>query len=226
MAEEKGIVYILTNPCLDGWVKIGMTARNDIKRRLDELNRPANIPLMFRAYALYHVNDPAEVEKNIHALIDLVDDSLHAREVAGTGKIREREFFKISPERAYEIFKRVAKLRGDGECLELVEASDNELAEEEIASTSRLKNFQFSMVGIPVGAEIAFIKDESITATVENERNRISYKGQITTMSSLAAYLMGKPGRQYQGPKFFTYEGEALSDRRARMEAENEIGQE
>lgn len=30
----KGLVYILTNPCLDGWVKIGMTERNDIERRL------------------------------------------------------------------------------------------------------------------------------------------------------------------------------------------------
>ena len=27
---EKGFVYILTNPCLDGWVKIGMTERDDI----------------------------------------------------------------------------------------------------------------------------------------------------------------------------------------------------
>ena len=26
---EKGLVYILTNPCLDGWVKIGMTDWND-----------------------------------------------------------------------------------------------------------------------------------------------------------------------------------------------------
>jgi len=30
----RGIVYTLTNPCLDGWVKIGMTNRNDIKTRL------------------------------------------------------------------------------------------------------------------------------------------------------------------------------------------------
>ena len=28
----KGLVYILTNPCLDGWVKIGMTSRNGMKQ--------------------------------------------------------------------------------------------------------------------------------------------------------------------------------------------------
>ena len=42
---EKGLVYILTNPCLDGWVKIGMTERDDIESRLRELNSPTNIPL-------------------------------------------------------------------------------------------------------------------------------------------------------------------------------------
>jgi len=67
---SKGIVYILTNPSLDGWVKIGMSTRNDIDARLAELNRPANIPLSFRAYAIYEVDKPHEVEKNIHNLFD------------------------------------------------------------------------------------------------------------------------------------------------------------
>ena len=39
---SEGLVYILTNPCLEGWVKIGMTGRNDIERRLQELNAPPN----------------------------------------------------------------------------------------------------------------------------------------------------------------------------------------
>lgn len=107
---SKEVVYILANPCLDGWVKIGMTERNDINKRLNELNSPPNIPLMFRAYALYRVDDPLDVEKDIHELIDMIDDSLHARETLSSGRIREREFFKISPERAYMVFKKVAKL--------------------------------------------------------------------------------------------------------------------
>lgn len=50
---EIGFVYILTNPCLDGWVKIGMKERDDIERRLRELNSPTNIPLSYRCYATY-----------------------------------------------------------------------------------------------------------------------------------------------------------------------------
>ena len=104
----KGIVYILTNPCLDGWVKIGMTERDDIETRLRELNAPTNIPLSFRCYATYEVDKPLEVEKHIHSIIDRIDDSLHARETLENGRIREREFFKISPETAYGIFKDIA----------------------------------------------------------------------------------------------------------------------
>ena len=50
---EKGLVYILTNRCLEGWVKIGMTERDDIESRLRELNSPTNIPLSYRCYATY-----------------------------------------------------------------------------------------------------------------------------------------------------------------------------
>lgn len=82
---SKGLVYILTNPCLDGWVKIGMTQRNDIEKRLQELNTPTNIPLSFRCYATYEVENPEQVEKSIHRLIDKIDNTLHAREILDNG---------------------------------------------------------------------------------------------------------------------------------------------
>lgn len=109
----------MTNPCLDGWVKIGMTERDDIEDRLKELNTPTNIPLSFRCYATYEVEDPLQVEKRIHNIIDRIDNSLHARETLDNGRIREREFFKISPETAYGLFIDIANLRGDLDNLKL-----------------------------------------------------------------------------------------------------------
>jgi hypothetical protein len=94
---NKGIVYILINPCLEGWVKIGMSDKNDIKDRLAELNSPANMPLSFRAYALYHVENPRTVETAIQKIIDTIDFELSSREKADTGRVRVREFFRISP---------------------------------------------------------------------------------------------------------------------------------
>ena len=35
--ENKGIVYLLTNECMPGIVKIGMTSRADMDNRLKEL---------------------------------------------------------------------------------------------------------------------------------------------------------------------------------------------
>ena len=59
-----GLVYILTNPCLDGWVKIGMTDRNSVDERLNELNNSTSIPLSFRCYATYNVErNSREVEQ-------------------------------------------------------------------------------------------------------------------------------------------------------------------
>lgn len=87
---SKGIVYILINPCLDGWVKIGMTERSDIDGRLKELNTPTNLPLSYRCYAAYEVEQPLEVEKRIHSIIDRINDTLHAREQLENGRIRCR----------------------------------------------------------------------------------------------------------------------------------------
>lgn len=152
-----GLVYILTNPCLDGWVKIGMTERNDIERRLEELNAPPNIPLSFRCYAVYQVNDPHKVEKSIHSIIDKIDDSLHAREQLNNGRIREREFFKISPEAAYGIFKDIAMLRGDVDKLKLYTPTSDQALEQEVAEerTKRANN-SFEQLQIRIGEEIFF----------------------------------------------------------------------
>ena len=117
----KGLVYILTNPCLDGWVKIGMTERNDIKKRLKELNSPTNIPLSFRCYATYTVENPLEVERHIHSIIDKIDNSLHAREQLENGKMREREFFKISAEGLW-YFQRHCRSEGRFRKFEIIRA--------------------------------------------------------------------------------------------------------
>ena len=212
----KGIVYILTNPCLDGWVKIGMTNNSGIQERLDQLNTPPNIPLSFRAYALYRVDNPGEVEKDIHELIDMIDDSLHARETLASGKIREREFFQISPEKAFSIFKKVAKLRGDSSSLELVEASREEQEEERLIK--RRPKFSFEMLDIPIGAELVFIRDDSETCTVIDAGNSVLYKEASTTLSALASKLLS--WSSVQGPSYFSYNGEVLSDRRKRIEDE------
>lgn len=215
MTETNGIVYVLTNPCLDGWVKIGMTQRDELDKRIDELNG-TNIPLSFHAYAVYHVENPLAVETAAHNIIDAIDNSLRARDTSSDGKVHQKEFFRITPETAYRVLREIARARGDMDKLELCDLSDEALADAEIADAgSRRSPFRFSMVGLKLGDQIAFIKDENETAIVCDD-SHVRYKGRKRTLSDLAATLMRHPSKSYPGPRFFTYEGEALSDRRSR----------
>ena len=220
------MVYILTNPCLDGWVKIGMTERNDIERRLRELNSPTNIPLSYRCYATYEVENPLEVEKRVHSIIDRVDDSLHAREQLNNGRIREREFFKISPETAYGIFKDIAALRNDTDNLKLYRPTQEQSQEEEIAEArTKRSNNSFRLLNIGVGEKIAFLHDDSVVAKVINDKNKIEYENDIYSVTALAKKLLierygWSEDLHVNGWKYFTKNGLTLSDLRDRIESE------
>ncbi|MCL2147559.1 MAG: GIY-YIG nuclease family protein [Synergistaceae bacterium] len=221
---SKGIVYILTNPSLDGWVKIGMSTRNDIDARLAELNRPANIPLSYRAYAIYEVDKPQEVEKHIHNLFDIIDENLHARETLSGGRVREREFFRISPEKAFAVFINIANLRGDMESLTRITPNEEQIEEEEIAEQiDRRPNFRFSMLQIPVGSELRFLYDDSVICHTKDIINKIEYEGVEHTLSGLARILVAESrglnrSHSVAGPRYFTYQGSTLADLRNTQE--------
>lgn len=220
-----GLVYILTNPCLEGWVKIGMTECNDIERRLQELNAPANLPLSFRCYAVYEVENPAKVETRIHSIIDRIDDSLHAREQLDNGRIREREFFRISPEAAYGIFKDVAVLRGDEDKLKLYTPTERQSQEQELAERrTKRSNSSFALLGIHVGEEIAFLYDESITARVFDRKNQVEFEGQRYSVTGLASKILSErygwsSNLHVNGWRYFTKDSITLSDMRDNVES-------
>jgi hypothetical protein len=212
---EKGIVYILINPCLEGWVKIGMSDKNDIKDRLAELSNPANMPLSFRAYALYHVENPKTVETAIQKIIDTIDFDLRSREKSDTGRDRVREFFRISPEKAFDIFKEVAKLRGDADSLELIEPSEDEQEQEAIVQQRRSK-LNLKDIGVPNGAELTFVNDETITCKADCEHNKLIYEDKSYSMASLAIKLLNEKCnwhvKSIAGASYFKYIGQTLSD--------------
>ncbi len=221
---SRGLVYILTNPCLDGWVKIGMTERNDIERRLQELNSPPNIPLSYRCYATYEVENPLEVERRIHSLIDRVDDSLHAREQLNNGRVREREFFKISPETAYGIFKDIAALMGDANKLKLYTPTLDQSQELELAENkTKRSNNSFELLNIGVGEEISFLYDDTIIAKVLNKKNQVEFDGIQYSVTGLARKILFErfdwaENLHVNGWRFFTKDGISLSDLRDNIE--------
>lgn len=221
----RGLVYILTNPCLEGWVKIGMTERDDIERRLQELNAPPNLPLSFRCYAVYEVEDPAAVETRIHSIIDRVDSSLHAREQLANGRIREREFFKLSPEAAYGVFKDIAALREDEDQLKLYTPTEGQAQEQEFAERrTKRSNNSFALLQIDVGEKVSFLYDESIVAQVLDGRNHVAFEGERYSVTGLAAKILierygWSENLHVNGWRFFTKDGVTLSDLRDSLES-------
>ncbi len=74
---------------------------------------------------------------------------------------------------------------------------------------------RFSDVGIPFGSEIEYIEDESIKVKVIDDRH-IEYQGETTSLSALAQRLKNF-NHPVQGPLWFSYKGEKLSDLRNRL---------
>ncbi len=85
--------------------------------------------------------------------------------------------------------------------------------------------FRFSMVGIKAGATVTF--DPLNLPVVVADDKHVSHEGRLLTLSRFTTEYMPAEKRiasgTYQGPKFFSYEGETLLNRRIRYEAEGRI---
>lgn len=200
----------MTNPAYEGYVKIGSTGNGKssktVEERRKELSRPEGVMFPFEIYA-YYETDVDVADKSIHELIDTINPKLRAN--------KRREFYKMTPHMAYSILEKIAKIHNATDKLVLVDEHETST---KIKAASKRPAFNFVSAQIPIGSELTYIEDEDVKVKVVDER-KAEYKGEITTVSPLATQLLGSK-RPVQGTLYFTYEGEILSDRRARLEAE------
>ena len=219
--NEKGYVYILTNPSFrEDWIKIGKSARA-IDVRAKELDNTA-VPLPFEIFATLETKKYGEVEKLVHKTIDRLTDL----------RIRQnREFFNIEPKIALDIFYDIANTIEDAKVVEYEnnkpitpapacekvskdEARDENTPVEELKT--RKSRFKFSMVGIEIGETIVFAPT-GIEVKVASD-DSIEYEGRIYKLSPFVGTFMPADERNtsgaYQGPKYFTYKGKFLHDMR------------
>ena len=217
MAKEPGYVYILTNPSFrEDWVKIGKSSR-PVNIRFKELDNTA-VPLPFEIYATLQTVKFDVVEKKIHKAIDRLTDL----------RIRQnREFFNIKPELALEIFKDEAMILDDAVITmyennqPIVPKVNGTVAPTKPVIPHRPR-FKFSMVNIPVGAELVFIPTGYKVKVASDDQ--VEYEGRIYKLSSFVGTFMPVEKRNasgaYQGPKFFSYQGKVLTDLRSIIEEE------
>lgn len=218
MSEIKGVIYIITNPSFDNYVKIGYA--DDLEKRLSQLNRSECVPLAFRAYATYEVTSRLQ-DRQLHNLIDQLNPDLRAiEEFDGTERVRE--FYTMSPQEAYSLLECIATISGTLDRLHRISPEGHEIIDEQIAEAvrnsakERRSPFSFEKSGIPLGATVVYVLDESVTATVVADR-RVEYHGVTYSLSGLTQELMGVSS--IQGPKYWRYQGKILSEIRKGREA-------
>jgi len=201
-----GYLYVLTNPTIPDLVKIGKTS--NLEERVRSLSSHSGVPVPFEVYYSCEVSDPHKVEKHLHD---------------GFGDHRvnpKREFFRINPERVVSILKLV-EVRDVTPQNDIVDDEDerNSLNKERGRRTS----FTFSSVDIPVGSTLHFVRDESITVTVVDDKN-VEFEGEVTSLSQSSGKILSRDygwnSTSITGPRYWVYENETLSERRLRIESE------
>lgn len=220
--NQKGVIYILTNPSYPEYVKIGYA--DEVETRLKQLNNSECIPFAFRIYATYEVEGRL-TDLKLHSLIDQLNPDLRSIDTVN-GKKRVREFYAMSPEQAYSILETIAILGGREDRLHLYdptveERKDIELAQE-IAEerVERLSPFAFSKCNISAGEKITFVcrgnEHSGEECMVVDDKN-IEYNGEKYSLSALATHFIGCK-HSVAGPTYFKYNGEWLYKIRARLE--------
>ena len=192
-----GIVYVLSNPAFESYVKIGRTV--DLHSRLRQLDN-TSVPLPFRCVFAVEVEDDVTVERLVHqAFADV--------------RVRtSREFFEIDAQRIIAALKltngRDVTPRSDV-------AEDEEGIEALERTVAKRKSYNFSDAHVEVGDILTYSKDESIIARVVADK-RIEFEGEVMSLSKAALILLHREGytwKQANGWAFWLKDGETLVER-------------
>ena len=133
---------------------------------------------------------------------------------------KNREFFAMSAEKAYRLLEAIAIISGSADKLKRMAQRQGETT----AGSSKRQTYgsdssgrkqrpaiNFQKCGIPVGAELVFIDDDSVRVTVvDAEKNKVEYNGETTSLSPLAEKLRNVSA--IQGASVFTYNGKKITD--------------
>ncbi|MDA9226526.1 GIY-YIG nuclease family protein [bacterium] len=201
-----GIVYVLSNPAFDNYVKVGRTI--DLEQRLKQLDN-TSVPLPFRCVFAVQVDDEVAVERLVHqAFADV--------------RVRTtREFFEIDAQRVIAALKLTNGV-------DVTPKADIAEDEESIAALERTvakrKTYSFSDAQVNVGDVLTYSKDDTITSVVVADK-KIDFEGEIVSVSKAALALLHREGykwKQANGWAYWMKDGETLGERVDRFSRVNE----
>ena len=198
-----GIVYVLENPAMPGYIKLGKT--DNLRQRMQTLF-DTSVPVPFTCYYAARVSEPDKVEKSLFEAFG--DKRAHPR----------REFFTVDPHRAAAVIRLVEIEDVTGQV-----QVDTSAGQEDTASVNRAaaraERFNFEMLGINVGEELVSVKGTDITCRVANQKPaRVEFEGEIMSLSAAAQRVLNSTWG-VQGSQYWMHEGSTLQEIRERIES-------
>ncbi len=196
--DNQGIVYLLTNPAMPGFVKIGSTTNESVTVRMSQLYT-TGVPFPFECAYAARVSNVTTVEKALHTAF-------------GPNRVNaKREFFDIEAAQAIAIIKllQIEDVTPNvNREAERIDHADREAGE---AYAKKRPRFNFREMGIPIGAELVFVSNDE-TAVVQSERT-VMFRGLETSLTDATRKALGD-GYAYNvapGP-YWTYNGRKLRE--------------
>lgn len=194
---RRGIVYVLSNPSMPGFVKIGITDDKDVKQRMAQLYT-TGVPLPFKCEYAAIVQNTAMIEKAFHTAF-------------GPSRPNpRREFFEIDPGQAIAIIKllEIENVTPQVEReAEVVDQVDREAGEAYAAKKRPRMNFQ--QMGIPIGAELVS-NNNGETVIVRSDRT-VEFRGNETSITNATRIILDNSYNVAPSP-YWTYNGRKLKD--------------
>jgi len=190
------IVYLLTNPAMPGLVKIGRTSRDTAQARLDQLYT-TGVPVPFELVFACRVEDAARVEQALH--IAFAPQRVNAR----------REFFRIEPDQALAIL-RLLHIEDE---TQVVQEQASTISEQELGATRALRarrpSLDFTVLGIPEGAELQCTRNDAVVVVVGPRKVRLG--SDELSLTAATREVLQLDYSVAPGP-FWSYEGRTIRE--------------
>lgn len=196
-----GIVYLLTNPVMPGLVKIGMTAQEDIDKRMKELYT-TGVPVPFECQFACRVkkSDCVKIEKALHTAFE--PQRINAN----------REFFRIQVEQAKAILE---LFHHTDVTEEVTDEIQNDLTEDDkvasIKAQQKRPALNFYEMGLHKGDILKWKDEPTITVTISSER-KVNYENEEVSISALSAKLKGYNVKHIAPGSHWLFNDKLLSD--------------
>ena len=186
------IVYVLTNPAMPGFVKIGKTFIEDVGVRLQQLYT-TGVPFPFDLAYACKVPNADEVERALH------------RAFAPNRANPKREFFNIEADQAIAILKLLHVEDATAEIVAMPTSIPKDEVEAATQYKARRPNLNFSEMGIAAGSTLLF---GDLPVTVIGDK-KVLLNGEEMSLTAATKSLMGLD-YSVQPTPHWTYEGKSL----------------